>query len=697
MFFSGQAPTAPVATSSNATITWTQHVAQDGRVYFYNEMTKESSWEKPEELKTRNERLLSQCPWKEYQTDAGKTYFHNVITKESAWTIPKELKELKEKVEAEKIGHISNGTGGGNNSNDANGAAVSKIQLPPEEVNVSPDDSSMQSASNEDSKASSALSAESSEAKVQKDSAEQSPALTNGSNGRTMMTNSNSVQGSLSNQSQSSSLTSVGANATKDLMEVFRELLREKNVSSNVSWEVALKSISSDARYELFRHHPERKQMFNAYKTQKAKEEREEQRMKAKRARENLEKHLQTSKLMNASVKWRSACEMFRDNEHWKAVPEADRREIFEDAIKVLAEKEREEAKSMRKRNMRVLSDVLDSMPSITQRVSWQQAQRLLLDNPVFSEDAALLGMDKEDALAVFESHIRQLEADEEEERRRERKRTARQQRKHREHYLELLEELKNAGKLTWTSKWASLYSEISADARYAPMLSNGSAGSNPLDLFKCYVYDLRIRYERDRSVIKQIVRDQQLEVTVDSKLNWFVSKLSTDPKSADLDLANVKIIFERFLEKAREAEREQQKSIVRQKRKHEMKLLSAMTRLQPQIDEQTSWDQVAAQLLEDSCWELLENDLQRAAMFDHLRHRLLESCAHHHGRTRKQRSNKKAKKSRCHSSDSDDDRSVDHTSMPMDEDEDEVDDEDEENGSSRRSKTSSQGKICLS
>lgn len=31
---------------------WTEHKAPDGRVYYYNSVTKQSSWQKPDQLKT---------------------------------------------------------------------------------------------------------------------------------------------------------------------------------------------------------------------------------------------------------------------------------------------------------------------------------------------------------------------------------------------------------------------------------------------------------------------------------------------------------------------------------------------------------------------------------------------------------------------------------------------------------------------
>lgn len=44
----GGAPVVP-------TTEWTEHKSPDGRIYYYNNVTKQSSWEKPDELKTMAE------------------------------------------------------------------------------------------------------------------------------------------------------------------------------------------------------------------------------------------------------------------------------------------------------------------------------------------------------------------------------------------------------------------------------------------------------------------------------------------------------------------------------------------------------------------------------------------------------------------------------------------------------------------
>uniref|UniRef100_A0A914HTF2 WW domain-containing protein n=1 Tax=Globodera rostochiensis TaxID=31243 RepID=A0A914HTF2_GLORO len=87
-------PQPPPAESSTAgedvgTQNWSKHTADDGRVYFYNRATKVSSWTKPDELKTQEEKERS--VWKEYKTPEGKPYYYNTLTKVTTWSKPEVL------------------------------------------------------------------------------------------------------------------------------------------------------------------------------------------------------------------------------------------------------------------------------------------------------------------------------------------------------------------------------------------------------------------------------------------------------------------------------------------------------------------------------------------------------------------------------------------------------------------------------
>ncbi len=158
---------------------------------------------------------------------------------------------------------------------------------------------------------------------------------------------------------------------------------------------------------------------------------------------------------------------MFGELPLWKNVPEPERREIYSDCQHNLAKKEKELAKSLRKKNSRRLGDILDRMTAIKFNTTWEQAQQMLLDNPAFADDDELLAMDKEDALIVFEDHIRELEHEEEQEKEKEKRQLKRQQRKNRDAFIESLDELHEAGKLTSMSLWVELYPTISGDLRW--------------------------------------------------------------------------------------------------------------------------------------------------------------------------------------------------------------------------------------
>eukprot|EP00928_Gymnodinium_smaydae_P087812 TRINITY_DN72008_c0_g1_i1.p1 TRINITY_DN72008_c0_g1~~TRINITY_DN72008_c0_g1_i1.p1 ORF type:complete len:580 (-),score=182.43 TRINITY_DN72008_c0_g1_i1:174-1913(-) len=73
---------------------WTEHQHSDGRRYYYNRVTKQSSWDKPDALKSQEEKANT-TSWKEYKTADGRDYFYNPITKQSVWEMPAELKRLR--------------------------------------------------------------------------------------------------------------------------------------------------------------------------------------------------------------------------------------------------------------------------------------------------------------------------------------------------------------------------------------------------------------------------------------------------------------------------------------------------------------------------------------------------------------------------------------------------------------------------
>jgi pre-mRNA-processing factor 40 len=79
---------------------WTEHRNTEGRTYWFNTATKQSVWEKPDDLKTPFEKALKETKWKEYFSQ-GRKYYYNTESKESKWDMPDELLLILEKVEKE--------------------------------------------------------------------------------------------------------------------------------------------------------------------------------------------------------------------------------------------------------------------------------------------------------------------------------------------------------------------------------------------------------------------------------------------------------------------------------------------------------------------------------------------------------------------------------------------------------------------
>lgn len=355
-------PTLPFAAAASSD--WSEHKSPDGRKYYYNRRTKQSTWEKPDDLKTPAERIMGKCPWKEFKTDSGRIYYYHSQTKQSVWTKPAELLEAEKQVlelEARERTVLPPASerslpGTPSDTNSLPGvpgmaAAAANGQL------VSPAPTKSSSAIEEAMKATLASIDLPPSEPPQAAAANAATAASKAEDSE-----SSSEESSEEEEANGDSRNGPGHGAAAPLeyrtksekIEAFKDLLRSRNVPANSSWDQALRIISVDRRYPLLKTLSEKKQIFNTYKTQKLKEEKEEQRLKAKKAREELEQFLLSTSRMNSSVRYRKADSMFFDHPKWMAVSERDRRDIFEDVVQQLAKREKEEAKMLRKRNIKV-------------------------------------------------------------------------------------------------------------------------------------------------------------------------------------------------------------------------------------------------------------------------------------------------------------------------------------------------------
>ncbi|KAK7321624.1 hypothetical protein VNO77_32449 [Canavalia gladiata] len=594
------------ATSQPSLSDWQEHTSADGRRYYYNKRTRQSSWEKPLELMSPIERADASTVWKEFTSSEGRKYYYNKITQQSTWSIPEELKLAREQAQKSVNQGMQSETS--DTSNAAVSSAATATAANAASLNTSLTSTGVVSSPSSVTPITSADSqqlvsglsgtsaphpvANSSTAGVELSTVvtmSTAPTVVAGSSGVSANSLDSKIPPNVDNQ-VSQDFASINGASLHDIEEAkkglhvvrknnvtppeektnddetlvyankqeaknaFKALLESVNVQSDWTWEQAMREIINDKRYNALKTLGERKQAFNEYLGQRKKLEAEERRMKQKRAREEFTKMLEECKELTSSMRWSKAISMFENDERFNAVERPrDREDLFESYMVELERKEKEYAAEEHRRNVAEYRKFLESCDYVKVNSHWRKIQDRLED------DDRYLRLEKIDRLLVFQDYIRDLEKEEEEQKRIQKDRIRRGERKNRDAFRKLLEEHVAAGILTAKTQWREYCLKVRDLPQYQAVASNTS-GSTPKDLYEDVAEDLEKQYHEDKTLIKDTIKSGKISVVTTSVFEDFKVAVLEESACQTISDINLKLIFEELLERAREKEEKEAK-----------------------------------------------------------------------------------------------------------------------------------------
>jgi len=406
--------------------TWQEARAPDGRTYYYNSATKETTWAKPAELMTPVERALATQPWKEHSTPEGRKYYAHAETKQTTWEMPAAYKD-----------------------------ALNQAQ-PPTPKPAAP--------------ASSYLPAN-------------PTALTQYREDRTPFESREGPR-----RSDGIALPAVPKEVVPDYSSfeeaeaAFLKLLKRSNVQPDWTWEQAMRTTIRDPQYRALKDPKDRKAAFEKYAIEVRQQEKEKAKERLAKLRADFGNMLRTHPEIKHFSRWSTVRPIIeRETVFRSADSEEERKQLFEEYILELKKQNVEQETADRKRAMSDLVTTLKAL-ELEPYTRWGQAQEILEKNERIQSDPSFKLLSKSDILTAFEDHIKSLERTFNDAKQQQKASKARRERQNRDHFIELLQELRTQGKIKAGTKWLSIVPELEKDPRYVAML--GQSGSTPLDLF---------------------------------------------------------------------------------------------------------------------------------------------------------------------------------------------------------------------
>ncbi|KIS00130.1 pre-mRNA-processing factor 40 [Cryptococcus deuterogattii 2001/935-1] len=461
---------------------WSEYKNAQGRVYWSHAVTKQSVWEKPDELKTPFEKALSKTQWKQYASN-NRPYYVNTVTKETKWDLPPELVELKKQIEEEEARNAER-------QRRKEQGIASPTPSPRESRSPTPEDIRELRASAANAialyKPSTATPASVPETPL-KPQNDDLPVIT---------------------------MPPGGFETKEEAEAAFIHLLKKAGINETHTWDIAMRIIVLDPLYNALDTLAEKKAAFEKYTNGILDERRAAKDARISRLRPIFHKMFAKSGVIKSYSTLKTADRAFGRDRYWQEAFPEERMLLLDEYTSKLRRDEESAERELRDRNIITLTALLPTL-DISVSTRWRAAHDLIISSPAFRSDKGLQKIEVLDMIKVYEDYAYKLEQEHKEESRKLKIEATRNARKAREGFKALLKELDHNGELTRTSKFKDTYPKIKNDERYIALL--GLSGSSPLELWMDAVDDIGEEVERAAEKINNALSKVDKKITLET------------------------------------------------------------------------------------------------------------------------------------------------------------------------------------
>eukprot|EP00887_Chlorella_sp_A99_P000160 scaffold16.g160.t1 len=270
-----------------------------------------------------------------------------------------------------------------------------------------------------------------------------------------------------------------------------------------------------------------------------------------------------------------------------------EREELLEDWIEERERVEKEARKAERKRKAATFRELLEGCSFVAVDTSWRKAADRLAGEEAYE------ALDKAARLEVYQEYIRELERKEREEKEKEREERKRQERKSREAFRELLAKHRAEGIINAKTRWREYQPVVKDEEAYVAVEQN-TGGSRPKELFQDVLEEMEAAYDKEREKAKALVSERSIEVGPEGTWEAFQAAL---PEAGAPELEGISAPS--ALAKAEKAKRRAREDF------------SHMLRSMRSIKADATWEAAQEACAGEPEWKEIEDEEERKELFE--------------------------------------------------------------------------------